>query len=242
MFRSGEPLEHQLPRDAAGKHFLVRLMPYRSNGGRTKGVVVTLLDVTTLAEAEEHQQVLISELNHRVKNMLAVVISIANHTYEKTPAPEEFLAAFTGRLHAMARAYGLLSRTNWKNAAIGELVRQEVEAFDAARFDLSGPKGHLSPQQGLSIGMVIHELATNASKYGALSKPGGTVRILWSTDHQRFTLTWQERDGPAVNRPEREGFGLTLVKGEIGYRFGGTVETLFEPTGLIVRISFALNA
>lgn len=241
VFASGKLLEHQLPRDAAGRHFLVRLIPYRSNGGRTDGVVVTLLDVTTLAEAEEHQQVLISELNHRVKNMLAVVISIANHTLEKARTPDDFIAAFTGRLHAMARAYGLLSRRNWKTASVADLVRQETEAFDAARFQLAGPDAHLEPQQGLSIGMVIHELATNASKYGALAQAGGTVRITWHVDDARFELVWQEKDGPPVTPPDREGFGLALVQGEIRYRFGGDVETNFDPAGLIVRVSFGLT-
>lgn len=177
VFASGEVLEHQLPRDEGGKHFLVRLIPYRNEGGRTDGVVVTLIDVTNLAEAESHQQVLISELNHRVKNMLTVVISIANHMQETATTPKAFVNALTGRLQAMAHGYSLLSATNWTEARIGDLVRREIEAHDAGRFSLSGSDIRLNPQQALSIALVIHELATNAAKYGALGTAKGRVSV-----------------------------------------------------------------
>jgi two-component system CheB/CheR fusion protein len=239
VFGSGEMVEHQLSRDADGRHFLVRLVPYRGRDERTDGVVVTFVDVTTLAQAEEHQQVLISELNHRVKNMLAVVISVANHTLKSSNSPEEFTDALTGRLHAMARGYGLLSRTNWKDASVADLVEQEAEGFGRSRFDAQGPDVHLTPQQGLSVGMVIHELATNASKYGALSKPEGRVIIRWSQSDGNFRLDWEEKDGPPVERPEKEGFGISLVRGEISYRLAGDVETNFDPEGLRVVMSFA---
>jgi two-component system CheB/CheR fusion protein len=241
VFASGTVREHQLARDRDGRHFLVRLIPYRNEGGRTEGVVVTMVDVTTIAEAEEHQQVLIAELNHRVKNMLAVVISIANHTMKSAPTPEAFANALTGRLRAMARAYGLLSRANWREAPVGDLIRQEIEAFGAERFVTSGPEMHLRPQQSLSIGMVVHELATNASKYGALAKPAGVVDIAWDVVRGRFQLTWTEKDGPPVTPPERDGFGLSLLRGEIGHRLGGEVETCFDPRGLQVRLSFGLE-
>nr|WP_234890783.1 CheR family methyltransferase [Agrobacterium vitis] len=241
VFSSGEMVEHQLSRDSNGRHFLVRLIPYRSGTGRIDGVVVTLVEVTTLAEAEEHQKVLISELNHRVKNMLAVVISVANQTLEKATTPTEFTNALTGRLHAMARAYGLLSRANWKDASVRNLVQQEAEAFDSKRFHAEGPDVKLSPQQGLSIGMVIHELVTNAAKYGALSKTSGTVRTRWSINDGTFRLVWEEKDGPAVAQPDHEGFGLSLVKGEIGYRLGGKVETSFDPEGLRVEITIPVT-
>lgn len=242
VFASGEMLEHQLPRDTAGKHFLVRLIPYRNDGGRTDGVVVTLIDVTNLAEAEEHQQVLISELNHRVKNMLTVVISIANHTLERAPTPQAFAEALIGRLHAMARGYSLLSATNWKEALIGELVRREAEAFDPERFSLSGPDIRLTPQQGLSMAMVIHELATNAAKYGALSKSGGRVEVAWTMEKDRLTVSWKETGGPPVEPVEHEGFGLFLIRGEIEYRLAGRVEVDFAADGLDVTMSFPLTS
>ncbi len=238
VFKSGEMIEHQIARDENGKHYLVRIIPYRDGDSRIEGVVVTFVDVTSLAEAEEHQRVLISELNHRVKNMLSVVMSIASHTLETAPSPEAFNAALNGRLHAMSRAYGLLSRENWKEVSIVELARQELEAFGMERFEVDGPDVRLKPQQGLSFGMVLHELATNAAKYGALSAPDGRVLIGWSKEDGRLSATWRECDGPSVKAPDGKGFGLSMLTGEIGYRLGGDVETLFHKDGLEVRFSF----
>lgn len=242
VFSTGTMLEHQLARDAQGQYFLLRLLPYRKDGGRTDGVVVTLIDVTRLAEAEEHQQVLISELNHRVKNMLSVVISITNHTSERSPTREAFASALTGRLNAMARSYILLSQTNWTEASVSELVARTVEAFDDARFACEGPDIRLKPQPGISLGMVLHELATNASKYGALSQEGGSVAISWAEEDGTFALDWRETGGPPAAEPEEDGFGLLLIKGEIGYRLSGNVETWFEPDGFRTRISFPMEA
>jgi two-component system CheB/CheR fusion protein len=240
VFASGDMLEHKLDRDEEGRHYLVRLIPYLGNGAQTDGVVVTLVDVTTLAEAEEHQQTLISELNHRVKNMLAVVLSVANHTFQTSTSPALFTKALSGRLHAMARAYGLLSRANWKDASVAELVQQEIEALGAERFRLSGPEVYLKPQQGLSLGMAIHELATNASKYGSLSGSEGIVLIDWNAGDGGFRLSWEERDGPPVEPPAQEGFGLSLIRGEVEYRLRGSVETSFRPEGLKATLSFPL--
>ncbi|PWV99842.1 two-component system CheB/CheR fusion protein [Hoeflea marina] len=236
VFKTGEMIEHQLARDIDRVHYLVRLIPYRDTGDRIYGVVVTLVDVTSLAEAESHQRTLIAELNHRVKNMLAVVISIANHTLKSAPTPEAFNSAFLGRLHAMARAYGLLSRENWKEALIDELVSQEMEPFGLDRVILSGPQFRLRPDRGLSLAMVVHELSTNAVKYGALSVPAGKVEINWSRQDGMLVFDWVERGGPLTLEPSDIGFGLTLLKGEIGYRHGGKVETNFAAEGLEVRI------
>lgn len=241
VFETGEPVVHHLSRDARGDFYMVRLIPYRDKGARIRGVVVTLVDVTPLAQAEEHQKVLISELNHRVKNMLAVVTSIANRTVETSSSKEEFATALLGRLHAMARAYGALSRENWTEVSIEELIDQEAAPFERPRFSLSGPSVKLKPQQALSLGMVMHELATNAAKYGALTRGEGKVDIAWSLRGDKLDLAWQEIDGPPVAQPKHGGFGLSLVKGEIEYRLGGTAETFFEPTGLRVKISFLLD-
>jgi two-component system CheB/CheR fusion protein len=161
VFATGENLNHNLPRDARGRFHMVHINPYRDKSSSTQGVVVTLVDVTTLAEAEEHQHVLISELNHRVKNMLAVIASITSRTLENSASKEEFAEALIGRLQAMARAYGLLSRESWKEASVEELLLQELEPFGIERIRLEGSETKLVPQQGLSLSMAIHELATN---------------------------------------------------------------------------------
>jgi two-component system CheB/CheR fusion protein len=238
VFETGEPITHRLARDRQGRYYLVRLIPYRDQAARPQGVVVTLVDVTLLAEAEEHQKVLISELNHRVKNMLAVVTSIVNQTIETSSTKEEFAEALLGRVHAMSRAYAVLSRENWTNASVEQIVGQEAEPFGTERFALSGQTVKLKPQQGLSLGMVIHELATNAAKYGALSMTDGRVEVRWSVEDGRFHLNWREIDGPPVGPLKEKGFGLSLVHGEIEYRLGGSTETLFDPKGLEVRLAF----
>ncbi|GAA3105970.1 chemotaxis protein CheB [Rhizobium viscosum] len=241
VFASGQSRDHHLPRDDQGRHFLGRLLPYRGDNNKIDGVIVTLIDVTTLAEAEEHQKVLISELNHRVKNMLAVTISIATQTLESAASPEEFHAAFVGRLKAMSRTYGLLSREHWKEASVQELISLELTPFGAERITLDGPQYKLNPQRGLALGMVIHELATNAAKYGALSNGEGHIDIRWQLEDRSFVLDWRERGGPAVKEPRADGFGMSLMHGEIGYRLGGEVETNFDPDGLTVSLSFPLN-
>lgn len=241
VFETGEVLNHHLARDARGLFHMVRINPYRDKGNRIQGVVVTLVDVTTLARAEEHQQVLISELNHRVKNMLAVIASIASRTRESSSTKDDFADALIGRLHAMSRAYGLLTRERWKEASVRELLQQELEPFGIERIELHGEDVKLGPQQGLSLSMAVHELATNAAKYGALSKADGKVDVQWSIEHDSFTFGWREKDGPAVKAPSNNGFGLTLLQGEIGYRLGGHVETAFERDGLSVHLAFPAN-
>lgn len=241
VFESGETLNHHLARDDNDRSHLVRINPYRDKSGSIQGVVVTLIDVTTLAQAEERQQVLISELNHRVKNMLAVVASITNRTREYSASKDEFADALIGRLHAMSRAYGLLSRESWTEASVEELLRQELDPFGHERFKLDGERVSLKPAQGLSFGMAIHELATNAAKYGALSKPAGRIVVKWSVADGTFRLVWREKGGPPIKQPTDSGFGLTLLRGEIGYRLGGKVETTFHSNGLEAEIAFPLT-
>ena len=232
---TGERTEHQLPRDSRGRLYLARLMPHRE-GSAINGIVVTLTDVTTLAATDDQQQMLISELNHRVKNMLAVVISIVNNTLENTPSQPAH-EVLLGRLHAMARAYGALSRVNWMQLPVSEILRNETEHFGPERFTANGPEVRLEPPQALSLGRVIHELTTNAAKYGALTTPRGSVSVTWHRQGSGLVLEWREQDGPAVRMPETTGFGLSLLEGEIAYRHGGTVETRFEPAGLVARIT-----
>ena len=236
VFETGEVLERQLPRDGQRRHYLVRLMPYREEAKTIQGVVVSLTDVTTLAEAEAHQAVLISELNHRVKNMLAVVISIVNSTLDSAPGHAAH-EALLGRLRTMARAYGALSRVNWTEVLLADILRDETEHFGPERFTLSGPDVRLAAQHALSLGMVIHELATNAAKYGALSASTGSVTVTWELSGADLVLEWRESGGPQVAPPDFAGFGLSLLDGEIQYRHGGTVDTRFEPDGLVVRIT-----
>lgn len=223
----------------------MRLVPYRDAGNRIEGVVVTFTDVTSLIDAEVHQRTLIAELNHRVKNMLTIAISIAEQTQKSAPSPEDFKRAFIDRLRSMARSYELLSRENWTAASIGELIRQELSPFGLDRISENGPAVRLKPRQAMSLGMVLHELATNAGKSGALSAESGHVVIRWSVTKadgvEHLEIDWHERGGPTVAEPTRRGFGLKLVEREISYNLSGHSSVAFNPDGLKATIVFPLT-
>ncbi|PWE31719.1 chemotaxis protein CheR [Pararhodobacter marinus] len=241
VFRLGEPDQRQLGADADGRHYLLRLNPYRTGSAAIDGVVVTFVDVTQLAEAEQHQQVLVDELNHRVKNLLLVVTAISRRTLERSPDLETFGQAFTGRLEALNRTYGTLSRESWKNASLAGILADELRPHGEQAFSLEGEDLNLSPQMGLSLAMAVHELATNAMKYGALSAEGGTVTVSWSVDAGRLRIRWRETGGPPVTPPEDKGFGSELLHGEIEYRLQGTLTLAFPPEGLDVQIEVPLG-
>ena len=253
VMRLGEVLEYQAPRPDIGAHFLVRILPYKEADKTPNGVVLTFLDVTQLADArdhiqklgrsEAHQRVLIGELNHRVKNMLGVVIGIAELTVGTAPSPEAFYESLLGRLRAMAGAYELLSRENWSKTTVRELVAEETAPFEASSVTTSGPDVHLSPDEALAISVVLHELATNAVKYGALSRAQGMVSIGWNiaaSDLGVLEIVWRETGGPPVTGTPKRGFGLNLIEREVASQFGGAVDVQFDAGGLLARISFPI--
>ncbi len=239
VFAGGAPVERRVKLERAQTHFLVRLLPYR-NDGKIDGVVATFIDVTAMTQAESHQRVLIAELNHRVKNMLSVVLALAEQTMRSTETMEEFRASFAARVQSMARSHELLSRESWTEGALDELVRLQLAPFGLDRITMQGPPLRLKPKQALSAGMVLHELATNAGKHGALSAPEGRVRLSWtvtSVEDGWFTMVeWREEGGPPAEPPARRGFGLKLVEKETAYNLGGKAEFAFSPEGLAVRI------
>lgn len=177
----------------------------------------------------------------RVKNMLTVVITIAHQTLRQAPDPEAFTEALIGRLNGMARAYALLSEESWTRLAVDDLVREQMEPFGLERISAEGADVSLKPEKGLALGMVLHELVTNAVKYGALASPEGHVAVKWSVSRdQRFQLEWLESGGPRISDPEEKGFGLKLLHGEVEYQLGGKVTTDFQPSGLTVKLEFPL--
>jgi two-component system, chemotaxis family, CheB/CheR fusion protein len=239
VFETGEVVEQRLLQDEQRSHFLARLLPYRDTDGRIQGVVATFIDVTRLTEAEQQQTVLISELNHRVKNMLAVVIAIAERTSMTNDSKEAYRDALVGRLRSMARSYELLARHNWTEASVVDLVEQELKPFGLEQFKIEGGDIALRPRAGLSLGMILHELVTNAAKHGALSVPDGSVGVSWSVKPGGVTsLRWREHGGPPVIEPQRRGFGLQLVEREVRYNLKGDVTIAFEPAGLALELTF----
>ncbi|OWW00152.1 chemotaxis protein CheR [Rhizobium sp. R72] len=238
VFESGQSRDHQLARDNKQKHHLVRLIPYKIGGDAIDGVVVTLLDVTQLAEAEQHQKVLISELNHRVKNLLVVIASIAKRNLETASGLEVFGKAFLDRLKSMGKAYAMLSSHNWRSASVRDVFTNELEPFGDQNFDLRGPDIQLAPQPCVSLAMVAHELATNAFKYGSLSAEGGRVDVSWTLEDRMLEISWIETGGPPVTKPGSAGYGSELLHGEIEYRLRGKIETNYRREGLELHLRF----
>jgi two-component system CheB/CheR fusion protein len=216
----------------------LRLVPYLDGDQKIGGVVLTLVDVTSLTNAEAHQKVLIDELNHRVKNMLMVVMGVAEQTIRTSGDLGSFKDRFLDRLQALSRSYELLSREHWTEASVAELISPHLEPFGADRVRLDGPDIRLNPRQALSLGMVIHELTTNASKHGALRAPDGGVEIVWNKADGQIDLAWREHDGPEVTAPSRGGFGLTLVDRETRQGLGGKARIDFTTSGLTVALTF----
>ena len=245
VFDHGAPIERDVSDPETGRNYTLRIAPYRTFEGATEGVVIAFIDVTRLTEAQAHQQTLIAELNHRVKNMLMVVIGIAQQTYRPAATLDAFLQSFVGRLQAMARSYELLSRENWTESSLEELVRTETAPFGMERVSISGPRVKLPPRHALSLGMVLHELATNAGKYGSLSASAGKVSIEWTHTNDasgnRVDLYWREIDGPPAPPVERRGFGLKLIERETSYNLHGRATVTFAETGVEAQISFSLD-
>jgi two-component system CheB/CheR fusion protein len=242
---TGQVVERAINHDGGATNFLARLAPYRDGDDKIDGVVLTFVDVTGLTQAEAHQRVLIAELNHRVKNMLAVVIGIMQQLTKTNSDVPAFTRAVIERLHAMSRSYELLSRENWTAASINELVGLEFAPFGKRRVTLDGPDLRLRPKAALSLSMVIHELVTNAGKYGALSVDDGRVDLSWRVENPEanpeLQMTWTEVDGPETAKPDKRGFGHKLVEREMSYGLGGSTRIEFVPSGLEVKLSFPLD-
>ncbi|HEY6577937.1 MAG TPA: PAS domain-containing protein, partial [Rhizomicrobium sp.] len=245
VLASGDPVEYRTEHNDGRGHFLVRINAYRDTNGSPDGVVVTFVDVTSLAESEDRQRMLVAELNHRVKNMLTVAISIAELTFRSATSVETFKTNFIARLHAMARSYELLSRENWTNTAVHDLIGQELAPFGQDRILAEGPAVRLRPSEAMSLGMILHELATNAGKYGSLGVEGGRVSFTWSIVGEngagQVRLLWKELDGPETATPARIGFGLKLIEREVSFTLGGTSAVAFEKDGLKMTIEFPVG-
>ena len=197
-----------------------------------------------LFSQQEQQKLLLDELNHRVKNTLATVQAIASQTFRSKPDPAEFRAAFEARLYALSQTHNVITATSWRGAPLRDVLMAELQPHGDNHYKVDGPDVDLSPAQALTFGMVFHELATNAAKYGALSHADGCVRVIWSLDagpERRLDLTWHEHGGPAVSTPTRRGVGSRLIERSVSGDLGGQAELTFEPDGLICRLSASLS-
>ncbi|GJE28720.1 hypothetical protein LKMONMHP_3593 [Methylobacterium organophilum] len=221
-------------------------VPRLDDHGTFLGFTGCNVDITDAKRAEEHLLLLIHELNHRVKNTLATVQSIALQSLRGLDGEEAETAksAFEARLIALARAHDVLTRESWEGAELGTIVADAIRPLEApegqkARFLVSGPPLRLPPRLALSIAMALHELGTNAVKYGALSREGGRVHIAWSVQRGpeiRLSLRWSESGGPPVMPPTRTGFGSRLIERSLARELAGEVKLAYEPTGVVCTI------
>jgi two-component sensor histidine kinase len=198
-----------------------------------------------MTRAEARQRILVEELNHRVKNMLTVVNAMARQTLATSPSPEEFTEKFLRRIDALGRTHGLLSREYWGSVQLFEVARESLEPYmleDKNRVLFKGPPIALDPKSALALGIVFHELATNAIKHGAMSNNEGKVALTWRLNGQeRVKLRWREEGGPEVVPPTQAGFGNRLIRLELTHELNGDVELLYETSGLKVDMSFPLG-
>lgn len=209
--------------------------------GQPTGLYVVGRDATERRRWEHHQRLLVAELNHRVKNTLSIVQSLAHQTFRTSKSPADAIQAYEGRLSALASAHNLLTRENWEAASIRAMVDQALAPFCSDnRCSTSGPDLRLTPQMAVSLTLALHELATNASKYGALSVPDGRISVDWSDGENRLHLKWEEQGGPPVTAPTSSGFGTRMLKRALAADLAGEVVMHFRQSGLVCTIDCRL--
>jgi PAS domain S-box-containing protein len=228
------------------------MMPMRDDAGGLTGFLKILRDLTEARLASEHQQLLIHELNHRVKNTLATVQAFTTQSLRTATSLHDAQEAITARLIALAKAHDVLTAEKWESADLSSIVDDALclHNADRKRCCRQGDAVRVVPRTALALSMMLHELATNATKYGALSNEAGAVSVSWAkTDTARLidearpclTLCWQEQDGPPVTPPTRRGFGSRMIERGLAAELGGGVQILFEPAGVVCTVGIPLE-
>ena len=216
-------------------------LAYFEGAGRERRAVSfigTVADITQRKEREERESLLMREVSHRAKNMLSVVDAIAHQT--ATRNPKDFIERFSERIKALAASQDLLIRSEWHGVEVEDLVCAQLAPFAdliGSRIVVRGPTGRLKAAAAQAIGLALHELATNAGKYGALSTVAGRVDISWGIDGDILTISWTERDGPPVSTPTRRGFGTVVMEAMVGYSVDGAIDLDYAPSGLTWRLT-----
>jgi two-component sensor histidine kinase len=214
------------------------ISPVKNATGRVIGASKIARDIAERREADQHRKMLMGELNHRLKNTLAVVQSIASQTLGSASTLDEAQSVFGERLRNLAAAQDVLMRENWRRADVVDVVSQTIgpHAGGENRFRVGGPSVQLAPGAGLAISMALHELATNAAKYGALTSAEGHVDVVWKVEEEngnrRFVLKWVESGGPSVVKPTRRGFGSRLIERALASELQGEVSLEYAPAGV----------
>jgi two-component system CheB/CheR fusion protein len=237
----------RITKDGRRIHVSYTSTPVRNQAGKLLAAAVIERDITRRKQVDEQQKMLLAELNHRVKNALATVLSIASRTRKATDSLDEYYRAFEGRLRALASTHDLLAKNIWAGADLRQILLAELEPYKGEKETIliSGRNLFVSSRAAVVFGMIFHELATNAAKYGALSDTGGNVQVRWNTDGEKdaksFVLEWQERGGPPADAASKQGFGTKFIERSVAYELQGSAELRFDPGGLHARIRAPLT-
>jgi two-component sensor histidine kinase len=215
-------------------------------GGEPLKLAGVCMDITERRQAEMQRDLLVAELSHRVKNTLATVLSIARQSFSKTASIEDASKTFTARIRALAQTHSRLAELNWSGVSLNTILLDELTPYrdqNDRNIRISGPVVTLTPKCALTLGMAIHELATNAAKYGALSTSGGSIDVAWEVDQtgKELRICWTESGGPLVKQPSRSGFGRLLLERALSANLKGDVKLDFARNGLACTITIPLN-
>nr|WP_077967709.1 PAS domain S-box protein [Ensifer adhaerens] len=232
-------------KDGRSVDVLLSVSPIYDAYGAIVGASKLAHDITARKDAERLQSVLVGELNHRVKNLFATVLAISRQTLGHGQLDAADVRSFEARISSMARAHDLLIHGTWEKAELRAIVAQSISPYSPDRFEVSGPSIQVPPRAVVSICLALHELATNAAKYGALSVDKGRVAITWTLEAgspARLILRWEETGGPLVKQPTRRGFGSRLIESLLAAELNGTVNIAYDPQGVICEVDAHLLA
>ncbi len=236
--RAGERIEHyetvRRRKDGALLDISLTVSPVRDDRGTIIGASKIARDITNRKKLEKHRELLMAELSHRVKNTLAIVLSIERLTFPRL-MDGSANRAFRARIQALSKAHGRLAESQWTGVSLQQLIEDELAPYaqsDGANTILSGPPVSLSPHCAVNMALAIHELATNAAKHGALSSPQGRVTVSWAPEQDGVRMIWQEEGGPSVALPGRAGFGRLLLEQALRQELDSDVSMEFRPEGL----------
>ena len=221
----------------------LHIEPLRNDSGDIVGLTCASVDVTESREGEAHLRLLLRELTHRSKNLLAVIQAMARQTARHARSIETFLNLFSSRLQALSASHDLLVRESWYGASVGELVRSQLTPYvddEETQVEVEGPAVTLKPEAAQNLGLALHELAANAAKFGSLSVPNGRIAIRWDRrdhdDGQALAIDWREHNGPRVRPRRKQGFGSMVIERNLARALDAEVELRFDPEGLHCRI------
>jgi PAS domain S-box-containing protein len=240
--QAGEHIAHyetvRQRKDGGVLEVMLTVSPVKNSQGAIIGAAKIVHDISERKRAERNLDVVMHELAHRSKNLLSIIGAMAQQTGRQSPSVETFLSRFGARIQGLAKSHDLLTQQNWTGALLENLVHQQLLPFgggEAGRLEASGPPITVNPDAAQTIGLALHELGTNAAKYGALSVPGGKIILDWKIEPDsgapRFRMCWREIGGPAVTAPEHGGFGRILIEKVAAQKLMGTSALVFAETG-----------